>query len=88
MKLINFSITESTGRTFELSVEKAKEIIETMKANEPECCGSIEVDYDNCTDIANILSTYCLDDLCKYERNNCYYETTVVDEKFIGSGDK
>ena len=36
MKLINFSITESPGRTFELSEEKSNELIETMKANEPD----------------------------------------------------
>lgn len=77
MKLINFSITEISGRTFEIPLDKAKEIIADIKKDEyfKDC----KVNLDNTEEVVRFLYLYGLDNLHKYELSNDYYETQLVD---------
>ena len=77
MKLINFSITEISGRTFEIPLDKAKEIIADIKKDKyfKDC----KVNLDNTEEVVRFLYLYGLDNLHKYELSNDYYETQLVD---------
>ena len=77
MKLINFSITEISGRTFEIPLDKAKEIIADIKKDE--CFKDYKVNLDNTEEVVRFLYLYGLDNLHKYELSNDYYETQLVD---------
>ena len=70
MKTLNFSVCEQSGRTFELPLDKAKEILD-----------SYSVDYStwNEEEIAEELYNCYSDDIAKYERDNYYFETSIQD---------
>lgn len=78
MKLINFSITEISGRTFELPLDKAKEIIADIKEND-EYIKNYEVTLDSTEEVVRFLYLYGLDNLHEYELSNDYYETELVE---------
>lgn len=69
-KTLRFSVCEQSGRTFEIPLDKAKEI---LQANE------IYHGNWNEDEIAEELYNTCIDDLSKYEKDNCYFESFVQD---------
>ena len=70
--MLRFSVTEQTGRTFDLPLEEA---IKILKDNGVECD-----DWNEC-EIAEELYNCYMDDLGKYEKENCYFEAHVQDEE-------
>lgn len=71
-KYLKFSVTEQTGRTFDLPLDKAIEIIKNG-GNDPS-------DWNE-SEIAETLYNCYSDDLAKYEKENCYFESYVQDEE-------
>ena len=71
-KMLRFSVTEQTGRTFDLPLEEA---IKILKDNGVECD-----DWNEC-EIAEELYNCYMDDLGKHEKENCYFEAYVQDEE-------
>lgn len=69
---LKFSVTEQTGRTFDLPLEIAKQI---LTDNGEDC-----TDWNE-TEIAETLYNCYSDDLAEYEKENCYFESYVQDEE-------
>ena len=72
-KYLRFSICEQSGRTFNIPLDKALELI---KQDTDEDTSS----WNEC-DIADYLYNQIPDMIEKYEKENCYYETHVQDEE-------
>ena len=73
-KMLRFSVTEQTGRTFDLPLEEAYTLIkEDCPDYNPEEWSEIEV----AEHLYNCLS----DMIAKYEKENCYFESHVQDEE-------
>ena len=79
MKFLNFTVAETSGRTFELPLEKAVEIIKQMQ--EDEYFDGQEVDLEDSYEVANFLMNYGLDEIAKYELNNDYVDLVLADNK-------
>ena len=75
MQTLKFSVCEQTGRTFEIPLEKAREI---LQANEV-YFGNLDEDQ-----IAETLYNEFSDDILKYEKENCYFESYVQDVEIEG----
>ena len=75
MKSLLFSVCEQSGRTFELPLEKAVEI---LKEYGEDC------DNWNADEIAETLYNNYSDDISKYEKENCYFESYVQDVEVEG----
>ena len=71
-KYLKFSVTEQTGRTFELPLDKAIEIIKNG--------GGDPTDWNEC-DLSEELYNFYSDDIAQYEKDNCYFESHVQDEE-------
>lgn len=81
MKHLNFSVAETTGRTFDLPLETAIEIIKRLQA-EDEFLQEDNVDFNNEVDVASFFNRNgLLDELYKYERDNSVFDSVVVDTK-------
>lgn len=74
-KFFNFSIAETTGRTFELPYEKALELIKSIKETD-EYMTNFEIEDEN--DMARFFESYGLDEISQYELDNSYAETEVT----------
>ena len=72
-KYLRFSVTEQTGRTFDLPLDEA---IKLIKENTDEDISS----WNEC-DIADYLYNQIPDSIGKYEKENCYFETHIQDEE-------
>ena len=72
-KYLRFSVSIQTGRTFELPLDEALELI---KEDTDEDISS----WNEC-DIADYLYNQIPDVLDKHEKENCYYETHIQDEE-------
>ena len=69
-KILKFSISETTGRTFEIPYSKALEIIKNYSSEaEPNTWSEIE--------IAEELYMGYIDEISSYEKDNSYYESYV-----------
>lgn len=80
MKYLNFSITEESGRTFELPMEKAVEIVNQIKEND-KYVKDVKVDLTDGHSIAKFLMYYgYLDEVAKYEIDNDYTEQFLSDD--------
>ena len=77
MKTLKFSVCEQSGRTFEIPLEKAKEIIETYSP-------STNLKNWNEDAIASELYNNYSDDLAQYEKENTYFESYVQDVEVKG----
>ena len=71
-KHLKFSVTEQTGRTFDLPLDEAIEIIKNG--------GDDPTDWNE-SEIAEVLYNCYMDDLGKHEKENCYFESYVQDEE-------
>ena len=72
-KQLRFSVTEQTGRTFDLPLDEA---IKLIKESTDEDISS----WNEC-DIADYLYNQIPDVLGKHEKENCYFETHIQDEE-------
>ena len=71
-KFLKFSIVEQIGRTFEIPMEKVKELLkesdeDTSKWNE--------------VDMADFLYNQLPDSIAEDEKDNAYYESYIQDER-------
>ena len=84
MKYLNFTVAETSGRTFELPLDKAKEIIKRLK--EDDYLSDEEVDLDDDYEVANFLMNFGLDEIAKYELSNDYVDLVLADHKVFEQG--
>ena len=70
MKSLKFSVCEQTGRTFELPLEKAREI---LKADYEDIA-----EWDENSIAVELYNNYS-DDIDRYEKENSYFECYVQD---------
>lgn len=82
MKYLNFTISETSGRTFEVPMDKVQEIINDHIKDYAEFGETVDVDINDDYDLACILTEH-LDDLATYELSNDYIETEVACSNFI-----
>ena len=70
MEYLKFNVTEITGRTFEIPLDEAKKVLDNYK-----------IDYStwNEDEMAEELYNFYSDDIGKYEKDNCYFESSVQD---------
>ena len=71
-KFLKFSVVETSGRTFEVPMEKVKELI---KNSEEDTSSWDEVD------MADFLYNSLKDEVLTYEKENSYYECYIQDEE-------
>lgn len=81
MKYLNFTIAETSGRTFEIPLDKVKSFIEKVQA-EDFFMAQEEVDFEDSYSMAQFLNNNgLLDELHSYERCNDTFESEVVEHK-------
>ena len=81
-KHLNFSVAESSGRTFEISIERVKEILDEMKQDEYLAEEIENLDLEDDYQLATFFMNYGLDAIAKYELKNDYIELELVEHKF------
>lgn len=76
--MINFSVNELSGRTFELPYDEAKELINKYYPNK------FNRDLDKLTqfEIVDILFRYCYNEIEKYEIDNDYFDSNIDEINF------
>ena len=85
MKYLNFTIAETSGRTFEVPMDKVKKLIEQYKGDMFEDTGLIpDTDINDDYEVAQILKDYFLDEISENEKGNDYYEIILSSSKIIG----
>jgi hypothetical protein len=75
-KFLNFTIAETSGRTFEVPMEKVQELIKER--------GIEPVDFNDDNEVATILKDELLDELASYEKDNQFVEIELCCSKFTG----
>ena len=84
MKYLNFSIAETSGRTFEIPMDKVEELIKEAQKEAEEYGDTLEVDLNDDYEVARFLKDYCLDDIATHEINNDYWEIELSNSEFRG----
>ena len=83
MKYLQFTVAETTGRTFSIPMDKLEEIIKTLKDGD-EFLQDEEVDTTDAYEVASFLNRNgLLDEIYNYEKDNSYIETVVADSKIV-----
>ena len=83
MKYLQFTVAETTGRTFAIPMDKLEEIIKTLKDGD-EFLQDEEVDTTDAYEVASFLNRNgLLDEIYNYEKDNSYIETVVADSKIV-----
>ena len=83
MKYVQFTVAETTGRTFSIPMDKLEEIIKTLKDGD-EFLQDEEVDTTDAYEVASFLNRNgLLDEIYNYEKDNSYIETVVADSKVV-----
>ena len=83
-KFLNFTIAETSGRTFEVPMDKVLELVEQYKRDYSEYENKdIDIDITDSYDLAKVLMDYP-DDIANYELNNDYVDWEIADSKIIG----
>lgn len=83
MKYLQFTVAETTGRTFSIPMDKLEEIIKTLKDSD-EFLQDEEVDTTDAYEVASFLNRNgLLDEIYNYEKDNSYIETVVADSKVV-----
>lgn len=78
MKYLNFTLTETYSRTFEIPMDKVQELIKEHNI-EP-------VDFDNEEELASLLGdvdTFKLNEIATYETDNHFVDNEVCWNEFI-----
>lgn len=81
-KYLNFTVAESSGRTFELSMDRVKEILDEMKQDEYLAEEIEKLNLEDDYQLATFFMNYGLDAIAKYELKNDYLELELVEHKF------
>ena len=84
MKYLNFTIAETSGRTFEVPMAKVIGLVKTAQEEAKKYGDTLEVDLEDDDDLACFLVDYCLDEISEDEKRNDYYELTLSSSKFTG----
>ena len=71
-KFLKFSVVETTGRTFEIPMEKVKELIKSAKE---------DTSSWNEVDMADFLYNSVQDEISSYEKDNSYFDSYIEDEE-------
>ena len=83
MRYLQFTVAETTGRTFAIPMDKLEEIIKTLKDGD-EFLQDEEVDTTDAYEVASFLNRNgLLDEIYNYEKDNSYIETVVADSKVV-----
>ena len=83
MRYLQFTVAETTGRTFAIPMDKLEEIIKTLKDGD-EFLQDEEVDTTDAYEVASFLNRNgLLDEIYNYEKDNSYIETVVADSKIV-----
>jgi hypothetical protein len=86
MKYLNFTIAETSGRTFEVPMERVIGLVKTAQEEAKKHGNTLEVDLENDYEVARFLVDYCLDEISADEKANDYYEITLDNANFTGEG--
>lgn len=81
-KHLNFTVAETSGRTFELSMDRVKEILDEMKQDEYLAEEIENLNLEDDYQLATFFMNYGLDTIAKYELNNDYTELELANSKF------
>lgn len=84
MKYLNFSIAETSGRTFEVPMARVIGLVKTAQEEAKKYGNTLEVDLEDNYDLARFLVDYCLDEISEDEKANGYYEITLNNVNFTG----
>ena len=83
MRYLQFTVAETTGRTFSIPMDKLEEIIKTLKDGD-KFLQDEEVDTTDAYEVASFLNRNgLLDEIYNYEKDNSYIETVVADSKVV-----
>lgn len=74
MKYLDFTITETTGRTFFVPMNEVEKL---LKEN-----GLEDVDINNKEELAEVLKDNFLDDIARHEKQNDFLEIEVTWAEF------
>lgn len=81
-KHLNFTVAETSGRTFEISMNRVKEILDEMKKDKYLAEEIENLDLEDDYEVASFFMNFGLDEIAKYELNNDYTELELADSKF------
>lgn len=81
-KHLNFTVAETSGRTFEISMDKVKEILDEMKKDEYLAEEIANLNLEDDYEVASFFTNNGLNKLVKYELDNSRIETVLADSKF------
>ena len=79
-KFLNFTIAETSGRTFEVPMERVIGLVTTVQEEAKKYGDTLEDDYE----IARFLVDYCMDEISADEKANDYYEIQLSSSEFKG----
>ena len=82
MKYLNFSIAETSGRTFEVPMDKVLELVKEHTEDYASFGETVDVDINDDYELARVMLEH-LDDLSTYELNNDYVETEIACSNFV-----
>ena len=82
-KYLNFTVAETSGRTFEIPMDKVKEILEYMKQDEYLAEEIAQIDLEDSYQVANFFMNFGLDEISRYEFGNDYFDLTLAEHKFL-----
>ena len=84
MKYLNFTIAETSGRTFEVPMDKVQELLRTAQEEAKKYGDTLEVDLEDDYEVARFLVDYCLDEISEDEKANDYLDIQLSDSNFVG----
>ena len=83
-KFLNFTIAETSGRTFEVPMERVIGLVTTAQKEAEKYGTTLEVDLEDDYEVARFLVDYCLDEISADEKANDYYEIQLSNSEFKG----
>lgn len=83
-KFLNFTIAETSGRTFEVPMDKVQELLRTAQEEAKKYGDTLEVDLEDDYEVAQFLVDYCLDEISADEKANDYLDIQLCNSEFIG----
>ena len=84
MKYLNFTIAETSGRTFEVPMERVIGLVKTAQEEAKKYGDTLEVDLEDDYEVARFLVDYCLDEISADEKANDYLDIQLADSDFVG----
>ena len=84
MKYLNFTIAETSGRTFEIPMDRVQGLLRTAQEEAKKYGDTLEVDLEDDYEVARFLVDYCLDEISEDEKANDYLDIQLSDSNFVG----